>query len=533
MVSESEVRGELEPLCEVVMVPMPLLRWSRAILAPLFGRSAQVAYYRSAELRRQLTEVVQRFSPDAAVIQLVRMAPYEKVLRAHSRAPVVLDLVDSLALNWTSLAEHSSPPVSWVRTLEAWLVGRFEQQVLPRFDAITVVAEADRTFLGHPRVVVNPLGVESDRPVVPVTERDSATLIYFGNMSYPPNVQAVTELVREVVPRVRSMRPEVRVRVVGAAPSRAVRALADDAVEVTGYVPDLQAELGRATLAVFPLRSGSGMHGKVLEALAAGLPVIATPFVLGGVRAAAGVELEVGDVRGQAGAARLDLVGRHGCPSAAGRGRAAAGGAALQLGAVCGPVCRRVASGGEVGRLMPLPLGERRLLVFSGDVVGLAAAASFALLLRAMQHWFGGVEADPEVARWQIIWLSVLAVGWLGVLTVNGGYQPLLLTAQRSVVRCLVTTSAVMAGGFAAVFFVLGRPVFGTPSTDPAIIRPLTEPLAVPRVTPVVFLLTAIVTVGLWRRLMGRMFGADRRRVVVVGHGAAAATLVREVRGPR
>ncbi len=291
--------GPVEELATTTVVQMSPTRWLRALSAPLAGRPAQVSYYRSRAFAAAVQRAAEELRPDVAVVQLSRMAMYEPVLRAAGVERVVLDLVDSLALNQRSLAAFTAPPISWLRWIESQLVARFERAVLPRFDAITVVAEADRTFLGDPRIVVNPLGVQRSRPVVPMDEREPATLLFFGNMSYPPNVQAVTELVREVLPKVHAVRSDVRVRIVGATPSRAVLRLTSDSVEVSGYVSDLEAELDRATLAVLPLRSGSGMHGKVLEALVAGLPVITTPFVLGGVRAQAGVELLVGETSDQ------------------------------------------------------------------------------------------------------------------------------------------------------------------------------------------------------------------------------------------
>jgi exopolysaccharide biosynthesis polyprenyl glycosylphosphotransferase len=180
---------------------------------------------------------------------------------------------------------------------------------------------------------------------------------------------------------------------------------------------------------------------------------------------------------------------------------------------------------------MPMSLWERRLLVLAGDVAALLAAGLFAVLVRAVQHRLAGVVADPDVTRWQVLWLCGLAVVWLGVLTVNGGYQTPLLVFRGTVFRRVLTTTGVVAAGFAVVFFVLGRPVFGPQPADPERIQPLLDPLAVPRVTPVLFLLVGTITVGIWRHLMGRLLGAERwrRRIVVVGQGEAAATLVREV----
>ncbi len=181
---------------------------------------------------------------------------------------------------------------------------------------------------------------------------------------------------------------------------------------------------------------------------------------------------------------------------------------------------------------MPMSLWERRLLIFCGDVVALVTAGAVALLARAIQYRVAGLVADPAVTRWQGLWVCTLGVIWLGVLAVNGGYKTPLIAVQRTVFRRLVMTTGVVASGYAFLFFVLGRPVFGAQPSDPEMVQPILEAPALPRLTPVLFLLIATVAVALWRQVMARQLEADRwrRRIVVVGHGEAAATLIREVR---
>jgi glycosyltransferase involved in cell wall biosynthesis len=103
-------------------------------------------------------------------------------------------------------------------------------------------------------------------------------------MGYHANVAAALLLVQRIMPLIWERRPDVRVALAGGKPSRAVRALGQDArVTVTGYVPDLRPFIAGATIAVSPTPYGFGIQNKVIEALALGTPVVATSSSIGGL----------------------------------------------------------------------------------------------------------------------------------------------------------------------------------------------------------------------------------------------------------
>ena len=120
--------------------------------------------------------------------------------------------------------------------------------------------------------------------------------MFAGNLGYFPNVDAATFLVRDVLPRVRAAVPGAELRLVGARPARRVRALAGAAgVSLAASVPAIAPELAAATIALVPLRAGSGLQNKVLEAMAAGTPVVATPRAVAGLALGTGEEVLVAD----------------------------------------------------------------------------------------------------------------------------------------------------------------------------------------------------------------------------------------------
>jgi glycosyltransferase involved in cell wall biosynthesis len=111
-------------------------------------------------------------------------------------------------------------------------------------------------------------------------------------MSWQPNAKAAEFLAREVLPAIRSRFPNARLQLVGRNPGPDVLALGElPGVEVAANVPDVGVYLGRATLLAVPLDSGGGTRLKILEAFAAGLPVVSTPIGCEGIDATNGRHL--------------------------------------------------------------------------------------------------------------------------------------------------------------------------------------------------------------------------------------------------
>ena len=167
----------------------------------------------------------------------------------------------------------------WLFRSEGTRLARYESRVFDYFDAHTIISRNDRLLIPHrdrDHIELVPNGVDLSA-FSPAAEAPSAApvLLFTGNMSYAPNVDAAQHLVKDILPRIQH--PNVRVVLAGANPKPSIKALADDRVTVTGWVDDIAQEYREAALFVAPLRIGTGLQNKVLEAMASELPCVLSP----------------------------------------------------------------------------------------------------------------------------------------------------------------------------------------------------------------------------------------------------------------
>ena len=216
---------------------------------------------------------------------------------ADAPCPVVFDAHDAWAEVTATMAREDSR-----RGRRAWW--RFEHLKSVKAEragarsaaAVSVPSNAESALFQRlgARTVVVPNGVDvgATTHALPATEPH---ILFVGYYLWRPNVEAALELIEQIMPRLRARLPGVTLRLVGRATPSELAARAGPGVEVAGEVADVLPHLRWAGVTVLPIRAGGGTRIKALEALAAGVPVVATPFAVGGLGLQDGVHVLLGE----------------------------------------------------------------------------------------------------------------------------------------------------------------------------------------------------------------------------------------------
>ena len=289
----------LQGLCARLAI-VPVGRWSRwlrALVSLGMGKSVSEGAFASRGLRKTVSAWGKETTFHAAMASSSSMAPYLR-LPELVKVPAVVDLIDLDSQKWLDYAAASRGPKRWLYRLEGGRLRRFERDIGSWAHGITLVSEAEadlyRQHCGNGPVHAVGNGVDLDyfqKPDLEIAKPAEPVCVFVGALDYRPNVDGACWFCQEVWPAIRQVRSDARLELVGRKPTAAVQRLAEIAgVSVVGQVPDVRPYLAAAAVVVVPLRIARGIQNKVLEALAMGRSMVASPQALEGLGVVPGRE---------------------------------------------------------------------------------------------------------------------------------------------------------------------------------------------------------------------------------------------------
>jgi sugar transferase (PEP-CTERM/EpsH1 system associated) len=262
----------------------------RGIVGPL---PVTVLNYASPQIESALRETLQTNTYDIVQIESIHMAPYLKTIRSLSSASVLLDWhnVESELMQQYANAT-TNPAKRLIATRTATLLHQMEQTALKTFSAHLIVSDLERDKLlrrvPDAKIHVIPNGVDTAsfaRQETPTAPSDRQTLLFVGSMDYHANSDAVLWFCREAWPHIATEFPNLDLKIVGRNPPPAIQHLASPRITITGTVEDVRPYYHQAFAILVPLRVGGGTRLKILEAMAAAVPVISTRLGAEGINA--------------------------------------------------------------------------------------------------------------------------------------------------------------------------------------------------------------------------------------------------------
>jgi len=255
----------------------------------------QNAFFVFGNAKKKLQKFIADTSPDHLFFQLVRMSDYADV---NTEIPTTLDYQDAFSLGMLRRAKQAKFPKNIVFKSEYRRLKAAETKAFEKFDCKMIISEADRKYIDHPKrdeILIVKNGIDTDffkpNPNVPKT----ADLLFVGNLSYPPNVQAVQFLLEKVMPKLHMKNPDLKLLIAGANPAKRWFRYTSKNVQILANLNDIRDAYWCAKTFVAPLFSGTGLQNKVLEAMATKLPCIITPIANSGLQATPNNELLIAE----------------------------------------------------------------------------------------------------------------------------------------------------------------------------------------------------------------------------------------------
>ena len=264
-----------------------------AVAVSLLRRgSYHVERFDSAELRIQLKTMLQLYEYDAVILETTILARYIDTVRKFSNAVVVVRAHNLEYEIWDRVADRQRWPARWVYRELARRLKNFERTSLPAADLLLPITARDADsfqeqldYQGALHTV--PVGYELD-PVTTARLRPLADLkrsiSFIGSLDWAPNLEGLNWFLKEVWPLLHAADPELEFHIAGRKTPDSIAGLGLDQVVVHGEVADSSAFLAAHPLTVAPILSGSGIRVKILEAMAQGRVVLATPMGLEGLQ---------------------------------------------------------------------------------------------------------------------------------------------------------------------------------------------------------------------------------------------------------
>lgn len=287
---------ELKKYCkEICIANISKFEIALNLLLGFFGNKPfQVYYFHHNSAQKKFDTFYHESNPDAIFCQLLRTAEYAKNI---SKVPKTIDYQDAFAKGMERRLKNASFFMKPIFSAEFQRLRQYEHIIFHYFEHHVIISEQDKNCIIHEennKINVIPNGVDLDY-FKPLTVDKDFELVFTGNMSYPPNINCATYLVKEVMPLVWAKIPEAKILISGTSPVNEVKLLASKNVSVSGWVDDIRTSYARSKIFIAPMQIGTGLQNKLLEAMAMKIPCITSPLANAPLGAKHAEEILVGE----------------------------------------------------------------------------------------------------------------------------------------------------------------------------------------------------------------------------------------------
>lgn len=289
--SKEENINVLRNFCKEVHV-FKINKWNIVIqlLTGIFSSLPfQVHYYFNSTINKKIHQVISSNNPDIIHCHLIRVAEYVRNLKYKK----LIDYMDTFSLGLTRRTSKQAFYLRWLFKLESDRVRKYESMVFDDFNAHTIISEQDRMYIEHPKrnsIKIINNGIASEFINYKISDSKEYDLLFTGNMSYQPNVDAAIYL-SKLVNKLKVKYPSIKLAISGTNPTAQVLDLQNEHIVVTGWLPDLKTIYAKSRIFIAPMQIGTGLQNKLLEAMAMRVPCITSKLANNALKAINGEQI--------------------------------------------------------------------------------------------------------------------------------------------------------------------------------------------------------------------------------------------------
>lgn len=257
------------------------------------GIPIQCGYFYNKKVHKKIHKLIEKHQPDMLFGQLLRVAEY---IRKENTAKTI-DYQDVFSMGMKRRYEIAPFYLKPIFNMEYKRLKRYEHDIFNDFDIKTIISIPDRIHIDHPRkdeILIVPNGVDHEYYTPRECEK-KYDIVFTGNMAYAPNVNAVEYLAYQIMPIVWEKLPDAKLYIAGATPDPRVKKVASDRIIISGWIDDMRDAYAQSKIFIAPMRIGTGLQNKLLEAMSMQLPCITTTLANNSLHAEESKEILVGN----------------------------------------------------------------------------------------------------------------------------------------------------------------------------------------------------------------------------------------------
>ena len=257
-------------------------------------RPLQVIIYDDKSINKKINSILKEYNFQFVDFFTLRL--FSKHL-LFQNSKIILDMIDLLSINFKRRSANTNSLVlKNLYQIESIRLKKYEIKSQKKASEIVLVSDTENTITGNNiNFIENCVDASQFEEKSNIKRNNKLRIIFSGNMSYEPNIQAVNWFIENCFKDIITEIKNAQFVICGAYPSKYIRSLESSNITVLGFVPSIEKEIQESFVAIAPMISGSGMQTKILESMSCGTPVVTTSLGLGGIKAKNNKEIIVRD----------------------------------------------------------------------------------------------------------------------------------------------------------------------------------------------------------------------------------------------